>query len=101
MHLNIWMKAGLAVAGAGAIAASTFGLPAVGQVSPSSSTIIMGNTAQLFDKGVGANVPVQAVCTAGDQGSVSVTLNERVGKSIAQGSGYVNFNCTGGIESFV
>ena len=100
-YLNIWTKAGLAVAGGGAIAASMFGLPAVGQQSPPGGPLILGTTGQLFNRGVGAHVPVKAVCTAGDQGSVFVSLNERSGKSIAQGSGYQNFNCTGGIQSIV
>ena len=101
MHLNIWTKAGLAVAGGGVIAGSMFGLPAVGVSSPPGGPLILTTSGQLFDKGVGAYVHLQAVCTANDQGQVFVTLNERAGKSIAQGSGYQAFTCTGGIQPIV
>ncbi len=96
---NLWTKVGLALAGGGAMAGGLAGLPAVGQQSPPSSTIIMAPTGTIFDRGVAADVPVSFVCGAGDQGQVSVSLNERSGNGIAQGSAYLMVACTGAIQT--
>lgn len=99
MSLNLLTKVGLALAGGGAIAGGLAGLPAVGQQSPPSSTIIMAPTGTIVDRGIAADVPVSFVCLAGDQGQVSVTLTERAGNGIAQGSGYQSVFCTGAIQT--
>ncbi|HEY9472458.1 MAG TPA: hypothetical protein VIS06_01270 [Mycobacteriales bacterium] len=43
------------------------------------------------------DVPVEVTCTS-DRASVSVTLTERVGDTIATGSGFVTVGCTNARE---
>jgi len=99
MRIRAFGRAGLALVAGGAVAVTMAGLPAVGQESPPSTTIIMAKMATLFDRGVGATIKIRATCNSGDQGQVGVTLSERSGRKITQGSGYQTFNCTGGIET--
>jgi hypothetical protein len=87
------------LASGGAIAATAFGLPAVGQSSPPSSPIILGNTGKIIDKGAAAVVTVRVVCFAGDPAGAQVALNERSGNGIAQGVNSEDFNCTGAIQT--
>ena len=93
------MIAGLALAAGVGGGATLAGQVAVGQTSPSSTPIVLSHSGSLFDRGVGVKVKVTVACGAGDQGSVIVSLNERSGRSIASGTGYNNFNCTGQIET--
>jgi len=98
MKQRRWILAGLALA-AGAAGATLAGQVAVGQTSPSSTPIILSHSGTLFDRGVGVKVTVMVACAPGDQGFVNVTLTERSGRRIAQGSGSNSFNCTGQIET--
>jgi len=88
-----------ALLGGGGIAAAIPALPAVGQASPPSSPIVLVKTAPVFDKGIGVSVKSYVACGAGDTGYLSTQVTERSGKGIASGGGYVDFPCTGQVET--
>jgi hypothetical protein len=98
MRRRRWMTAGLALVGGGAAAALIPILPAVGQSSPPSSPIILANTGQIVAKGAAAVVGVQVACAAGDQAQVQVTLTEKSGSGLANGTAYQTVACNGQIE---
>ena len=76
-------------------------LPAVAQLSPSTS-VEVGDQATLVAKGAGVLVPIEVVCPAGSTGfqSLNVQLTQRVGNRIASGfGGTSDFVCTGAAQT--
>ena len=87
--------AGLAIAGGAAIAAAGSAAPALGFFSPPLLLQIHVNTpATLVAKGAGANVTVQIQCAGAQTATVSVSLAERSGSQVANGSGSTLVGCT-------
>jgi hypothetical protein len=92
--------AGLAlVLGAGTAALIPV-LPAVGQSSPPSSSIVLASSAALGNKGAVVNTTTFVACGAGDIGQLAISLTEKAGgNSVASGTAFEQFNCTGQIET--
>ncbi len=91
-----------AIAGGAAIAVIVPASPAVGFFSPPLLLEIHINSpGTLVAKGAGVNVPVTIECAGARTADVSVSLTERVGSAIAQGSGFITVGCTNGNQNVV
>lgn len=74
-------------------------MPAVGQYSLPSTSLIIRPAATVIDRGAAAVPSAYVVCQPGDYVSLNISLTERSGHAIASGSGSQDFNCTGQIET--
>jgi hypothetical protein len=102
MFRRKWLTAGLALLVGGGIAAAMPGLAAVGQSSPPSSPVVLQNTAQIVNRGAAALASVLVVCQPGDSTSLTVSLSEKSGNGIAEGSAFQSqLACTGEIETLI
>jgi hypothetical protein len=99
MIRNRWVVGAAALIAGGGIATAVGVLPALGQSSPPSSPVILGSTAQIAAKGAGAYPFAYVACAPGSYASLSISLSESVGKSIASGSGSTDVTCNGEIET--
>lgn len=74
--------------------------PAVGQASP---PLLVGveveSPAALVARGAALTVPVVVICPGDATGQVSVSVSQRVGKSIATGGGYLDVTCAGSSQT--
>lgn len=86
------------VMGGGAAIAIPAGV-AVGLSSPPSTPIILRGTATIADRGVVATATALVACPSNFYGDLQISINERSGRFIASGTGYVSFPCTGQIET--
>jgi hypothetical protein len=92
------IAAGLAIAAGVGVA---FTLPAgavVSQESPPVAAIQVQSPGVLVSRGAAVTVPVLIVCSPGRQGQVNVVLTQRVGSSVANGSGSISIQCTGSLQ---
>jgi hypothetical protein len=99
MKLKPWAAISAAVVVGVGLSLAVPALTAVGQSSPPTSAISLGSTATLVAKGVAVQVPVEFTCPAGQYASIGVTLAERSGKSVVQGSSGTSLPCTGSPQS--
>jgi hypothetical protein len=51
--------------------------------------------ASLVAKGAAVDVPLEVTCNASPDASVSVTVTQRAGSGVAQGTGFTSVGCTG------
>jgi hypothetical protein len=93
-----WISVLALVAGAGLVGSLGI-LPAVGDTSTPSTPVILGDTAQIINRGAAALASALVVCDRGDFASLSIALTERSGGGIAAGSGFADVNCTGQIQT--
>jgi hypothetical protein len=99
MTRNSWISTVALVAGAGLVVGLGI-LPAVGDSSTPSSSVILGGTAQIVNRGAAAQAFAFVVCPSGDSAQLEISLVEKSGNGIASGFGYVDpVNCTGQIQT--
>jgi hypothetical protein len=51
--------------------------------------------ASLVARGAAVDVPLEVTCNASPDASVSVTVTQRAGSGVAQGTGFTSVGCTG------
>jgi hypothetical protein len=98
MTRNRWFSTLALIAGAGLVVGLGV-LPAVGDTSTPSSPVILGDTAQVVNRGAGALPFALVVCQPGDFAQLSISLTEKSGNGIASGFGYTDVNCNGQIQT--
>ena len=98
MTRNRWFSVLALVAGAGLVGGLGI-MPAVGDTSTPSSSVILGGTAQIVNRGAAALPFALVVCDPGDFASLAISLTERSGGGIAAGAGFADVNCTGQIQT--
>jgi len=59
----------------------------------------VGSPSKLQARGAAVNVPMQVVCNAQGRAGLDVFITERVGSAIANGEGFVRFQCTGDFQT--
>lgn len=95
--------AAAAVAIAGATAAAVF-IPASPAVAFSSGGLALDikiqSPAHLVAKGAALALPVEYTCSGTSNASLNVSVTEKVGSGVAEGSGFLDtLNCTGEIQT--
>ena len=99
LKLRIGAKVAAAILGAAGVTLAIPMLPAVGQSSPPVAGIKLQSPAKIADKGAVVFVSALIACPAGDTPNVNVELTERSGHAIAEGDGFADPTCTGGIQT--
>src|SRR5918995_162077 len=92
-----WVRIAIAITLGAALAATLPALPAVSQQSPPPPVVEIGDTATLAARGAGLFVTVTVTCPAdSDFADLFVSVSQRRGSRVANGSGFVsNIDCTG------
>jgi hypothetical protein len=91
-----WVRIAIAITLGAALAATLPALPAVSQQSPPPPMVEIGDTATLAARGAGLFVTVTVTCPAdSDFADLYVSVSQRRGSRVANGSGYVSVDCTG------
>jgi len=91
-----WVRIAIAITLGAALAATLPALPAVSQQSPPPPMVEIADTATLAARGAALFVTVTVTCPAdSDFAQLFVSVSQRRGSRAANGSGYVEFTCTG------
>ena len=92
-----WVRIAVAITLGAALAATLPALPAVSQQSPPPPMVEIADTATLAAGGAALFVTVTVTCPAdSDYAELYVSVSQRRGSRVANGSGYVSeFTCTG------
>lgn len=89
----------LAVVAGGVLASVLPSAADVSAQSPSAPAIQVLSPAERLARGAAVDVDVSVTCPAGWSNYVNLRLTQRVGQRIANGSGYVQFTCTGAAQT--
>ncbi|MEV8441016.1 hypothetical protein AB0425_26870 [Actinosynnema sp. NPDC051121] len=85
----------LAVVAGGVLASVLPSAADVSAQSPSAPALQVLSPADRLARGAAVDVDVSVTCPTGWSNYVNLRLTQRVGQGIANGSGYVQFTCTG------
>jgi hypothetical protein len=85
----------LAVVAGGVLASVLPSAADVSAQSPSAPALQVLSPADRLARGAAVDVDVSVTCPAGWQNYVNLRLTQRVGQGVANGSGYVQFTCSG------